>query len=206
MVTIYEGSIDQDCVRYEHHSLVLFYVDQSQRYAEMSQENCTEGVLQSDSIVAIVYAAMSIEAFLNETAESVIEKGQLDDFTFLRNEFKKRGKSSAIVKKTTILFQEAFEVSVPQTLLESIEELVQLRNNLIHYKISDTATKKIYPPLEQKKTTDGQTVTCIDFTQKPKTIIPAFVQRVTNCAAMTSYKTADSLLQFWNSQITARSS
>jgi hypothetical protein len=204
MVTIFEGSIDNDCVRYEHHSLVLFYLRNAKRHADNAIENHREGVLQSDSVSAILFSAMSVEAFLNETAESLIKQEYLEDFTFLRNQYKTRGKSSSVVKKISIIFKSAFGVDVPNNLASSVEELVILRNNLVHYKLSDAATKIIYPPLQNTKTEDGQSFMCVDFMQEPKTVMPPFVQKITGATAIRSYEIADSVLAFWNKQVEAK--
>lgn len=204
MVTIFEGSIDNECIRYEHHSMVLFYLDQAERYADVAEKNHAEGRLQSDSIVAIVFASMCVEAFVNETAESAFRKEDLNDFTFLRGKFKKRGKSSSLAKKLVIIFQEALQVDLPRSLLDSVEELVSLRNNLVHYKLTDTATKIIYPPLAQTEGSDGQKMTVVDLVQKPKKVIPPFVQTVTGCAANRSVNTAISVLDLWNDNVKSR--
>lgn len=205
MVTIFEGSIDGDCVRYEHHSLVLFYLDQAERYADVALKNHADGRLQSDSIVAIVFAAMCIEAFVNETAEGIFRKEDLGDFSFLRGKFKKRGKSSSLNKKLVVIFWEAFQLDIPRSILDSVEELVRLRNNLVHYKLTDTATKIIYPPLAQAKTSDGRLMTSVDFNQKPKRVIPPFVQTITGDAAKRSLNTAISVLELWNENVQRRS-
>lgn len=205
MVTVFEGSIDDDCVRYEHHSMVLFYLDQAERYADVATKNHADGRLQSDSIVAIVFAAMCIEAFVNETAEGILKKEDLDDFSFLRGKFKKRGKSSSLAKKLVLICQEAFQLDTPRSILDSVEELVRLRNNLVHYKLTDTATKIIYPPLAQTETSDGRIMTTVDFMQKPKRVIPPFVQTVTGDAAQKSLSTAISVLDLWNENVKCRS-
>lgn len=201
MVTIFEGSVDDDCVRYEHHSLVLFYLDQAERYAHVAVRNHATGRLQSDSIVAIVFAAMCIEAFINETAEEIFRKEDLDDFSFLRGKFKKRGKSSVLTKKLVMIFREAFQVEVPRSIMESAEDLVRIRNKLVHYKLTDTATKIIYPPLDQQETSDGNKMTVVDFCQEPKKVIPPFVQTITGDAAEKSLNTAISVLDLWNENV-----
>ena len=201
MVTVYEGNIEEDSVRYEHHSLVLFYLEQSERYAKSALENHEEGRLQSDSISAIIFAGMTIEAFINEVAENLFPKEQLNDFSFLRGEYKKKGRSSSITKKLVILFQNKFKINLPSHLSASVEELIELRNNLVHYKLSDTATKIIYPPMKQTELSNGETMITLDFMQKPKTIIPPFVQRVTGNAAKKSFDTAINVIEFWNTQI-----
>ncbi|MGO2232415.1 MAG: hypothetical protein ACTH5B_00010 [Marinomonas sp.] len=205
MVTIFEGSIDDDCVRYEHHSLVLFYLDQAERYSDIAMQNHAEGRLQSDSIMAIVFAAMCIESFINETAEDIFSKDDLNDFSFLKGKYKKRGKSSSLPKKLALIFQEAFRVGLPQATLDSVEELVSLRNNLVHYKLSDTATKIVYPPLAQIETSDGSKMTTVDFMQQPKCIIAPFIQTVTGEAAKKSFNTASSILDLWNAHVRDRS-
>lgn len=201
MVTVFEGSHSKDCVRYKYHSLVLFYLDQSQRHAEVSIENHTEGKLQSDSIAAIVYATMCIEAFVNEIAEDTFEKEQLSDFLFLKGEFKKRGKSPSTLKKLEILFSFLFNIDIPRNIHKSVCELIELRNNLVHYKFSETATKIIYPPMQQTETSNGEMMTTIDFMQTPKTVVPPLIQRITGQSAKSSYETACSVLELWNKHI-----
>lgn len=204
MVTVYKGSIHEECIRYEHHSLVLFYLEQSQRHAANSMENHTEGRLQSDSIVAIVYAAMCIEAFINETAENNFPEEKIKDFDHLNGEFRQRGKSSKVIKKLSIIFKSIFDVDLPSTLAKSVQDLINLRNNLVHYKLSETATKIIYPPMQQTKASNGSVFTTVDFMQEPKAVIVPFVQQVTGMAAKQSFETAVSVLQFWNEQMEIR--
>ena len=201
MITVFEGNISEDCVRYKHHSLVLFYLDQSQRNSEVAVKKHNEGKLQSNSIVAIVFSAMCIEAFINETAESTFENEQLSDFFFLKGNFKKRGKSSSVVKKLEILFSHLFNVDIPKNIRQSVSELIELRNNLVHYKLSETAAKIIYPPMQQTEMPNGETMTTIDFMQQPKTVSPPLIQRITGESAKNSYNTACSVLEFWNTQI-----
>lgn len=199
MVAVFEGSINEDCVRYEHHSLVI--LRNAKRHADIATEIHREGVLLPDSISAILFSAMSVEAFLNETAESLIDKEDLEDFSFLRNKYKTRGKVSSVVKKIAIIFKSAFGVDAPDDLLSSVEELVNLRNNLVHYKLSDTATKIIYPRLKNTKADSGEVFMSVDFMQEPKTVIPPFVQKVTGAATVRCYEIANSVLAYWNEQV-----
>ncbi|AKH69385.1 hypothetical protein IMCC21906_01709 [Spongiibacter sp. IMCC21906] len=201
MPIVYEASSDKDCVRYKHFSLVVFYLSNARRHAKLALENHDDSILQSDSISAIVFSAMCIEAFVNESAENVLNKEQLNDFSFMKNEFKRRGKGSSLSKKVKLIFDIAFNVSPANELTESIDDLVDLRNNLVHYKLTDTAMKYIYPPLEHTETGDDQKFTCIDFMQEPKRIIVPFVEKVTGQAAMKCYETADSVLELWNSKV-----
>ncbi|MCR8923419.1 hypothetical protein NO559_11585 [Dasania sp. GY-MA-18] len=204
MVTIFEGSVNNNCVRYEHHSLVMFYLDQAQSYADVALKAHSDGTLQSDSIVAIIFSAMCVEAFVNETAEGLFRKEDLDDFSFLRGQFKKRGKSSSLVKKLALIFWQAFQIDAPRSLLDSVEELVKLRNNLVHYKLTDTATKFVYPPLVQRESSGGEMMTVVEFVQEPKAVIAPFVQAVTGSAAKRSLDAAISVLDFWNENINDR--
>lgn len=204
MVIVFEGSINEDCIRYKHHSLVVFYLNNAKRHADIAMENHSEGVLLPDSISAILFSTMCVEAFLNETAESLIDKEELKDFSFLRNEYKTKGKRSSVVKKVAIIFKHAFGVDVPDSLLSSVEELVNLRNNLVHYKLSDTATKIIYPPLRNTKTESGESFMSVDFMQEPKAVIPPFVQKVSGATAIKCYEIADSVLAYWNEQMEAK--
>ncbi|PTY38431.1 hypothetical protein BGP77_12020 [Saccharospirillum sp. MSK14-1] len=198
MALIFEGNANSDSIFFKHHSLVTFYLVQAERYADISVNNHTDGVLQSDSIVAIVFASMCIEAFVNEMAEDLFKNTDLEDFSFLRNRFKKSGKSSSLTKKVALIFQEAFDIKVKQSLLSSVEDLVRLRNKLIHYKLTDTATRFILPPLSQTEGEDGQRMSTVDFSKTPKKIIPPFVQTVTGEAADRSARAAKSVLSFWN--------
>lgn len=195
MPTIFEASTDGSNSKwYKHHSLVRFYLEQAQCFSVQARKEHFEGAMMASSIVGILFSAMSLEAFCNETSEGVFEEEELNDFQYCKGRFKTR-KSSA-VSKINYLFIEAFEDGVSEQLLSRAREVFSLRNNLSHYKLSEMATVFEGPPIGDRSTCpDGPFV--IDFQSEIKKTNPALVERITGNAAVESFNTALEIIREW---------
>ncbi|MEW7995293.1 MAG: hypothetical protein AB2652_11195 [Candidatus Thiodiazotropha endolucinida] len=200
MPTIFEAKMDgSNAIRYFHISMVRFYLDQAYENCSKAKEDCQEGLLLASSVTGIVFSAMSIESFVNEVCEDVIPKEELKDFIHLRRSYRKEKGESSVAAKVRILFKLKFDQDVPEIIMAGIEETISLRNNLVHYKLSEMAGKYILPPVAKTPTSDGQFMHTIDFTVKPERVEPPFIQKVSGLAAASCFNSALSLINEWGS-------
>lgn len=199
MPIVYEGTTDGSSgVRYVHISLVRFYLDQAYENALKAKLEHEDGALLSESIVGILFSAMSIEAFVNEICEDIIPRHEIDDFIHLRKKYKKVYGESSIGAKVRILFELKFDQVVPDEIKAGIEETVSLRNNLSHYKLSELAAKLIMPAVVETPCPDGGlSKFTVDLMAEPERVDPPFVQRVTGHAAVKCFNSALHLINYW---------
>jgi hypothetical protein len=197
MPTIFEAKAGENSVHYIQHSLIRFYIDQSHSNALIALKNHQSNIMQAESIVAIMFAAMTLEAFVNEIAEDVVEEPNLNDFFRLRKEYRIENGESSLTAKIRILFHLKHNLLPDETLKEQIGMLVTIRNNLIHYRLSDLAGKRILPPMKKEAMPDGTYMTSIDFMAAAENVVPPFIQKITGMAAAESFNTALSLLKTW---------
>lgn len=198
MPTVYEAKIDgSNAVRYFHFSLIRFYLDQAYEHANKSKEGDKEGRLLASSVITIMFSAMALEAFANEISEDLIPKEELNDFVRLRKSYKQKEQESSLVAKLRILFERRHNHSLGEDQLNGIEKLVSLRNNLVHYKLSELAGKYIMPPPQHTNLGNGQFMTTFDFTMMPERIEPPFVQQVSGDAAVCCFNIALLVINLW---------
>ena len=198
MPTVYEAKIDgRNAIRYFHISLIRFYLDQAYEHAIKSKEDDKEGRLLASSIIAIMFSAMALEAFANEISEDLIPKEELNDFTRLRKAYKQREQESSLAAKLRILFEREHNQPIREAQLSDIEKLVLLRNNLVHYKLSELAGKYILPPAKQTKLGNGQFMTTLDFMMEPERVEPPFIQQVSGDAAVSCFNIALLIINSW---------
>lgn len=195
MSTVYEINKSGEHVRYVHHSLVVFYLEQANNNAMQAREEQIDGVVLSSSIVCILFSAIALEAALNEIAEKVLDESELDDFEFCRGDFRKEKKRSALRCKLNHLLQRKFDTHFPETIGAEIDNLSELRNSLVHYKLSKYATKlKVNVP----KTRAGLSV--VDFNAPTEIIEEPLVKKITAEAAVASYNAVLKALHCWGEQ------
>lgn len=198
MPTIYEAKMDgSNAIRYFHISLVRFYLDLSFKYSSEAVDEQKEGVLLPSSVIGIVFSAMSIESFINEVSEDVIPKEELVNFIRLRKTYKKSPDESSVTSKLRIMFKAKFDYDLPEGIKQKIEEVISLRNNLAHYKLTDLAGKYIMPPTTTMPVESGGFMTTLDFTLQPERIEHPFVQSVTGLAAAKSFNCALEVINMW---------
>lgn len=198
MPTIYEAKLDgSNAIRYFHFSLVGFYLNQAYDHAIQAKEDHGDGVLLASSIVGIMFSSMALEAFVNEMSEDIIPKEELNDFLHLRKAYKHGKKESSLVAKTRILFEKRFSHPLSIEHLNGIENLASLRNNLVHYKLSELAGKYIMPPVKTTQLGDGRYMTTLDFMAQPERVDPPFLLRISGYAAADCFNTALSVINSW---------
>jgi hypothetical protein len=147
-------------------------------------------------------SALCLEAFSNEIAEAVFSEQELDDFLRSRRQHKKRdGIVALVTSKIISLFDAKWaHLLLPKTeLVQQIELLFELRNSLVHYKLSESAAKAYLPPPARIATDEvGGSMTVFDFMHPATRVEEPLVARVTSKAAIESYNTALRTLKLWN--------
>lgn len=204
MPTIYEAKFDgSNGVRYFHISLVRLYLDQAYKYALEVKRNGDENMLAS-AITAIVFSAMALEAFINEVSEDVIDKEELNQFIRFKRPYKMEGGEGSVCAKYRIIFEKKFNHVLEEEVKKSIKALIELRNNLVHYKLTELAGKFIMPPVKHTPTGDGGIMSTLDFMVKPERVEPPFISKVHPKAAVNSFNTALFVINKWGEMLGAK--
>lgn len=198
MPTVFTASLNDGLVvRHIHFSLVAHYLDIAQLHADPACQGLTIAHSLSRAIVAITFSAMSLEAFANEAAEDVFSESDLKAFIGLTGRFRKAKNVTGIGHKIATIFSEKGFPSLPDELLADIDDVVGLRNSLVHYKLSDTAARLIFPPAKSINAQDGSTMWCIDLEQAPDRIEAPFLSKVNEASAIRSYNTVYDVARHW---------
>jgi hypothetical protein len=201
MPTIYEAKFDgSNGVRYFHIPLVRLYLDQAHKNAMDANITENDNPLAS-SITAIVFSAMAIEAFINQVSEDVIDKEELNKFFHLRKPYQIKDKEGSICAKYRILFEKRFNYELEEEVKSSIRSLIELRNNLVHYKLTELSGKFIMPPVKHTPTGDGGMMSTIDFMVEPERVEPPFLTKVNSAAAVEGFNTAYSAVSRWGAML-----
>ncbi|GAB1258690.1 hypothetical protein [Aurantivibrio plasticivorans] len=95
------------------------------------------------------------------------------------------------------MFDKKFNYKLEKQLTQHIIKLANYRNNLVHYKLSDTAGKLIMPPIKHTQLEDGGAISTIDFMAKPKRFEPPFVNSINSKSAVSGFNTALSVILKW---------
>ena len=177
-------------------SLSIFYLEQALNHAT-GAANAPEGEPKfKESLLAIVFASLCLEAFANEMAENQFDGKELKDFLALKGKYKIKHQATSVAWKIKLLFDSCWTVNllIMQSPLKEVEELYRLRNALVHYKLGETAGKAYMPPPE----THVVGVTVFDFMKQPTRIEPPLVARVNASEAAKSYNAALRTIKMWN--------
>ena len=209
MPTVFSAKLDgSQAVRYHHVSLVTFYLRQARSRALASASVPPSEEQFSEALLAIICSALCLEAFANEMAENVLPDAELKDFLMLRKTFRKPDGVSSVSWKLRILFQKQWghDLGSDDPTLRGVEELFNLRNALVHYKLGESAARSYLPPPAQIPNTEtGQVMTVIDFMQRPTRVEAPLVNRVRPRAAAQAYNAALRVLCAWNQKAGAPS-
>lgn len=197
MPVLFESKLDgSNAIRYFHYSLIRLYLDQAHEHALKARDGDRDHLLAS-SIITIMFSAMSLEAFANEISEDLIPNEEVNDFVRLRKAYKQKEQESSLVAKLRILFERKHKEALSAEQINNIEALVTLRNNLVHYKLSELAGKYILPPPKQTRLGDNLSMVTLDFTQTPERVEPPFINLVNDGAALRSFNTALNIINTW---------
>lgn len=198
MPTIYEAKFDgSNAIRYFHFSLVRFYLDQAYKNAIKSKEEDLGDDLLVHCVSGIMLSSMALEAFANEISEDVIPKQELNDFIRLRKAYKKNKDESSMLAKIRILFNKKHDHDLAKEMADRINELISVRNNLVHYKLSELSGRYIMPPPKKTPLGDGRFMSTIDFMVQPERIEPPFIQKVNSDASIKGFNTVLSVINKW---------
>ncbi|NOZ84281.1 MAG: hypothetical protein GXP60_05685 [Epsilonproteobacteria bacterium] len=198
MPVIFETKLDGSSgTRYFHISLVRFYLDQAYKNAEGAKTEGDENNYLAFCISGIMFSAMSLEAFANEVSEDIVPKEEINDFIHLRKRYRKNKGESSVSAKYRILFKMKHDHDLESDIEDKIGELISLRNNLVHYKITELSGKYIMPSVTNIQCSDGMIVSSIDFMVQPERVEPPFIQKINSESVVTSFNTALSVIKKW---------
>ncbi|GEM_PF-5375940 len=194
MPTVFSAKLDgSEAIRYFHVSLVIYYLRQASDHAKNAAVVSEREAKFKDSLLAIMFASLCLEAFANEMAENSLSSEKLD-------EFQKKDRSMSVDSKIQLLFNEQWstDLSAHESPLREVKELFRLRNKLVHYKFSEAAAKAYMPPVETRRLDGGGFMTTIDFMKQPNRIEPSLVESVDERDAARSYNAALRVIKLWN--------
>ena len=198
MPTIFKANFDgSESIRYFHVSIVNFYLDSALNFAKIAIRKANENSQLRRTICAISFSAMTLEAFISEISEDLIQSTDKYSFDRAQKKFRKPLGQSSVAYKYQVLVKMKYGKEVPTDVIFGIEKLVSIRNMLVHYKLSDTAGKYIMPAPTQMPLEDGSIMFSIDLTSAPVKIEPPFLQSVTAEAAVESYNAVLKALKLW---------
>jgi hypothetical protein len=202
MPTIFSAKLDgTESVRYEHVSLVVFYLRQSRARATAAASMPRSEEQFAEALLAIILAALCLEAFANELGENILDSGELEDFLRCRRKYQKPDGRGSVAWKLSVVFEKKWGhiLSGDSELLNEIESLFGMRNALVHYKLGESAAKAYLPPAQIISNPEtGEVMTVFDFVQRPTRIEEPLISRVNAGAAARAYNTALRALKLWN--------
>jgi hypothetical protein len=133
-------------------------------------------------------------------AEDTFGPDELKNFFWLRGKFKSKNQAPAVARKISLLFERRWSVmlSAQESPLKEVAELFEVRNLLVHYRLTESAAKAYLPSAGARPTSDGGFVTKIDLTASPTRVEPSLVETVNERKAAASYNAALRILKLWN--------
>jgi hypothetical protein len=201
MPTVFTAKLDGSAaVRYFPISLAVFHLRHAFLHATAAQR-ATEGEPKfKEALLSIVFASLCLEAFANEMAEETLKPDELEDFFWLRRQFRSKVRAPSVVSKIRLLFERRWsaKLSLQASPLKELGELFDLRNLLVHYRLTESAAKTYLPRGSIRTESDGASVTQIDLTTQPTRVEPSLVEKVNERRAADSYNAALRVLKAWN--------
>lgn len=199
MPTVFKASLDGSLsVRYFHVPIIGFYLGSARDYAQASLDAKDPTIRLRKTVCAITFSAMTLEAFINEVSEDVIPEQDRAAFDKGREPYKKPRGQSSVSFRYSRLVAIKHNVSPPGQLSAGIEELINVRNTLVHYKPTDTAGKYIMPPPAKTSTPDGAVMISFSFVERPLQVELPFLRKVSPEAAVSAYNTALRAIRYWH--------
>ena len=203
MPIVFSAKLDgSEAIRHLHISLVTFYLRQARRHAMASASIPKEDDQHfAESVIAVLFSALCLEAFSNEMAEEVISEQDLPDFWKMRRRFRTpKQYRSSVTWKLACLFETQWSHSLASDagLVRRIESLFELRNSLVHYNLTNSAGHVHLPAPSQIPVEGGGFMTVIDFAQPATRVEKPLISTVDDKTARDSYNTGLIVLQLWN--------
>jgi hypothetical protein len=162
--------------------------------------------LFSEALLAVILAALCLEAFVNEMGEEILPSADLKDFLMSRRKYQKPDGIGAVSWKIITIFDKkwSYTLSPGDQLLQDVESLFDLRNALVHYKLGESAARSyLLPPTRIANEETGEVMTTFDFMQRATRVEQPLVSRVNTGAAVQAYNAALRVLKLWNEKADA---
>lgn len=202
MPVIYSAKLDGSAaVRYQHVSLVTFYLREARARASRALELERGEAQLAEVILGVILSALCLEAFANETGEDLVPDDELEDFFRARKAYRRPAGIGSVARKLVIVFAKKWshELGSDKKLMEEIQSLFALRNEFVHYNLGKAAARVFLPPVPTIADPEtGQFMTVIDFEQRANHVEPALVSRAEAQAVALAYNTALRVLKLWN--------
>ena len=178
-------------VQYLHCPLNRYYLRQSADHATAAQQCATREQIFNEALLAVIFASLCLECFANERAEDGLEGKDLKDFL--------RPGGRTVPAKLKTLFHKTLKVglSMKKSPLKEVEELFDLRNRLVHYKLTESAGKAHMLPSRVEEFANGIAMK-IDFTAPATKIEQPLIESVNARVAAESYNAALALMKQWH--------
>jgi len=191
-----------ETIQYFHEPLAAFYLRQASIHASTAAESVEVETKFKESLLAIIFSSMCLEAFANEMAENKLIGDELEDFIRLRNKYKIKGKTTGVALKIKRLFtlQWSVDLSLQHSPLREVNNLFRLRNDLVHYKITKTAGKAYMPSSESRTIGGKHIITKIDLTKEPTRTELPIIAKINEREAANSYNAALRIVKKWNTE------
>lgn len=145
-------------------------------------------------ISSIVMCGLSVESFVNEQAEEVIEESERKSFDRCKNKYKNKSNYSNTIWKVFFLLNLKGEsnINLDDRLLSDLDALIQIRHRIIHYKPEETARKITRPA-----PSFGDWFT-IDFTAEPLSVELSLIEEALSLEQVRQhYNSVKSLARYW---------
>jgi hypothetical protein len=147
----------------------------------------------SESLLAVIFAALCLEGFVNEMGENMLPSSDLQDFLMSRRKYQKPEGIGSVSWKLITAFDKQWSHGLlpDDPLVRDVESLFEMRNALVHYKLGESAAKSyLPPPARVANEATGEVMTVFDFIQRPTRVDEPLVNRVNPGAATRAYNAA----------------
>lgn len=199
MPAVFTAKLDgSESIRRIHFPFSRLYLSIAEEHVAIAEcATSAEASLRS-SIVAVAFSTMAIEAIVNELSEDIIPFADLDDFSRLKRAYsdKRNSGESKVLRKLRILAERRGS-RLTEDLIGPLERTVSLRNELVHYRLSDAALEvKLTEPIERKEQADGAVVMTFDLSQSAKVSKAPLIDSLTPATARQAVESVHAVRTF----------
>jgi hypothetical protein len=200
MTTVFSARLDgSEAKRYFHFPIVGTYLEIASDAAVAAQSIDPNKALRA-ALICITFSVMSVEALVNELAEKIIPESDLDAFMRRSGLFKQARHKAGVIHKLLILSERSGASAVSPQLISSLEAAIELRNHLVHYKLSETAGSVLQPPAIPEVRTEGSFRMTFDLTAEPVKINPLLLEKINEQSAGEALAAAKTVINLWSGQ------
>ncbi len=185
MTTILKANrLKGESIEYQSISMVSYFLCWAGEYAKKALEpKLNDEQKLKYSISSIMMNSLSLEAFINERAENVISDENKINFDRCRKEFANKTNYSNTVWKLIFIFNTELDTDLPKELLIALDNLMQSRHKLVHYKCEESARKI------KRRAPSTDDMFSIDFSSEPLEVEPSLIEKnLTPTKAKTHYE------------------